>query len=271
MAATQNHSDFRGLTVAFNHRQQPSSDVRSVHRAFEILEVFASQRRPMSLKELTGKIDCPTSSLADLLKTMSRIGCLGFDSQSKTYFPSTRLAVLSDWVGQEFLPSGDQSIALRDLCEQTGGTILLGTPNDLEVQYLYVLRGIHSAHYDQNDQGQRPLVRSGPGRILLSQLEDAAVDRIWRRSIACGLVNRRETPLDKLMEQVEFCRTHGYSVGRDCRNPDVAVVAIALPARPHGRRLTVAIGGIAHRIEGNVSEILATLKATAGRVSGTAN
>ncbi len=246
-------------------------DVRSVQRAFEILEVFAQCRRPLSLKELTGKVDCPISSLADLLKTMSHIGCLSFDTHSKTYFPSTRLAALSDWVGQEFLPSGDQRVALRDLCEETGGTILLGTPNDLEVQYLYVLRGIYAVHYGPDDQGQRPLVRSGPGWILLSQLDDAAIDRIWRRSIACGLVDRREIPLEMLMGRIEFCRANGYAVGRDCRNPDVAVVAVALPARPHGRRLTIGIGGSADRIESNVPEILAILKAGAGRVSGMTN
>lgn len=246
-------------------------DVRSVHRAFEILEVFAQCRRPMSLKELTGKVDCPTSSLADLLKTMSHIGCLTFDTQSKTYFPSTRLAALSDWVGEEFLPSGDQRVALRDLCAETGGTILLGTPNDLEIQYLYVLRGIYAVHYGPHDQGQRPLVRSGPGWILLSQLDDVAVDRIWRRSIASGLVDRREMPLERLMERIEFCRANGYAAARDCRNPEAAIVAIVLPARPHGRRLTIGIGGAASRIESNMAHILTVLKERVGRVSGTAN
>lgn len=245
-----------------------SSDVRSVQRAFKILEVFAESRRAMSLKELTSKVDCPTSSLADLLKTMSRIGCLTFDTDTKTYLPSTRLAALSDWVGQELLASGEQRAALHDLCAETGGTILLGTPNDLDVEYLYVLGTGSAVHYAPGDQGQRPLVRSGPGWMLLSQLDDEAVDRIWRRSIACGLTNRREIPLEKLMERVEFCRANGYAVGRDCRNSDAAIVAITLPAQPHGRRLTIGIRGIADYIEDNLTNTLAILKTCAARVSG---
>lgn len=244
-----------------------SSDVRSVQRAFKILEVFAESRRAMSLKDLTGKVDCPTSSLADLLKTMSRIGCLTFDTDTKTYFPSTRLASLSDWVGQELLTSGEQRAALQDLCAETGGTILLGTPNDLDVEYLYVLGG-NSAPFYPCDQGQRPLVRSGPGWMLLSELDDEAVDRIWRRSIACGLADRRDTPLEKLMEQIEFCRANGYAVERDPSNPDAAIVAVTLPARPHGRRLTIGIGGITDYLENNLASTLTILKACAARVSG---
>ena len=61
--------------------------VRSVRRAFDILEVFARVRRPLSLKDLMGEFDCPSSSLADLLKTMSRIGCLSFDNATQDLLP----------------------------------------------------------------------------------------------------------------------------------------------------------------------------------------
>jgi len=110
--------------------------VRSVRRAFDILEVFARLRRPLSLKDLMSELACPSSSLADLLKTMSRIGCLSFDNATKTYFPTTYLPTLGNWIGGEILPSGDAFEALGELRADTGETILLGTPNDLEIQYL---------------------------------------------------------------------------------------------------------------------------------------
>lgn len=247
-----------------------SPNVRSVRRAFEILEVFAEHRRPLSLRELTRELDCPSSSLADLLKTMSNIGCLSFDTESKSYFPTTRLAALGDWVGQELLPLGDQQAALRDLCTETGGTILLGTPNDLEIQYLYVLEGAYSARYGKKPNGRRPLVRSGAGWMLLSQADDDAVDRIWRRSIAGGLIARRDMPFETLKERIAFCRTNGYVAARDSVNPDAAVVAIPLPARPHGRQLVLGIAGMADRIESDVAHIAEILKARVARLAGMA-
>ena len=94
--------------------------VRSVRRAFDILEAFARLRRPLSLKDLMSELDCPSSSLADLLKTMSRIGCLSFDNATKTYFPTTYLPTLGNWIGDEILPSGDAYEALGELRADTG-------------------------------------------------------------------------------------------------------------------------------------------------------
>ena len=156
--------------------------VRSVRRAFDILEAFARLRRPLSLKDLMSELDCPSSSLADLLKTMSRIGCLSFDSATKTYFPTTYLPTLGNWIGDEILPVGDAYEALGELRADTGETILLGTPNDLEIQYLYVLVGPHPPFYRNKPNGRRPLVKSGVGWMVLSQSDDDAIDRVWRRS-----------------------------------------------------------------------------------------
>ena len=247
-----------------------STSVRSVRRAFEILEVFARLRRPLSLKDLTSELDCPSSSLADLLKTMSQIGCLSFDTETKTYFPTTRLAALGDWVGPEILPNGDPYEALGELRAETCETILLGTPNDLEIQYLFVLEGPHGPRYLEKPNGRRPLVKSGVGWLVLSKSDDDAIDRVWRRSIASGLIARKDVPFDKLKDRIEFCRRNGYVAARDSINPDAAVVAILLPDLRHGRQLAIGIAGPAERIECNTMRIATMLRERAERLSGIA-
>jgi len=242
--------------------------VRSVRRAFEILELFAQLRRPLSLKDLTQKLDCPSSSLADLLKTMSQIGCLSFDSDTKTYFPTTRLAALGDWVGPEILPNTDPHWALNELRDETGETILLATPNDLEIQYLFVLEGPHGARYLQRPNGRRPLVKSGVGWLFLSQFNDDIVDRVWRRSIAAGLIARKDLPFDKLRADVASCRRNGYVIARDSLNDDAAVVAIALPDLRHGRQLAIGIGGTTERIFPQAPRIAHLLRERADRLAG---
>jgi IclR family transcriptional regulator, KDG regulon repressor len=244
--------------------------VRSVRRAFDILEVFARLRRPLSLKDLMSELDCPSSSLADLLKTMSRIGCLSFDNATKTYFPTTYLPTLGNWIGDEILPSGDAYEALGELRADTGETILLGTPNDLEIQYLYVLVGPHPPFYRNKPNGRRPLVKSGVGWMVLSQSDDDAIDRVWRRSIACGMVGRKELPFEQLQDHVAFGRRHGYVVARDSINPSAAVVAVLLPCPAHGRQLVIGIGGPTDRIEANAAHIAAVLRERATRLARTA-
>jgi IclR family transcriptional regulator, KDG regulon repressor len=258
--------------VAAGHKgleRMPKSMVRSVRRAFDIFEVFARLRRPLSLKELTGELDCPSSSLADLLKTLSQIGCLSFDNETKSYFPTTRLSALGGWVNQTILPVADPYEALKRLGTETGGTILLGTPNDLEIQYLVILEGPNGAHYRDKPNGRRPLVKSGVGWVVLSNLNDDKIERIWRRSIVSGLVTRKELPLATLQERIKFCRSNGYVAARDSVNPDAAVVATSLPPFDDGRQLAIGIGGPADRIENNAANIAAMLHQHASHLART--
>jgi len=233
--------------------------VRSVKRAIEVLGLFAQLRRPLSLKELTEELKFPSSSLADILKTLSDLGCLSFDNDTKTYFPTTRVAMLGSWVSDEILPRRDAYSALERLRAECGETILLGTRNDLLIQYLYVLDSGNGAVYRSRPNGQRPIVSSGVGWTLLSTASDDAIERLWRRSVAKKLIDRTQLPLNYLFDRINFYRTHGFVSATDSINPDAAVIATLVPQSGHNRSLAVGIGGPTERILANEAHISAVL------------
>ncbi len=232
----------------------------SITRAFEILERFRLLQRPLSLKELVRDFGYPSSSVADILKTLSAGGYISFDPVTRTYFPTTRLGELGDWIMTEILPRSYPVETLNALREATGDTVLLGTPNDLEVLYLGVLEAKEPARaITTGRRTHRPLVKSGVGCALLSLEEDDFIERVYRRSLARGLCDRKELPFAALMIQIETCRRDGYIFIKDTINPNAAIIAAPVPIAYHQQRLAIGIGGPADRIEQRVATLAAIL------------
>lgn len=233
----------------------------SIARAFEILERFRQVKRPLSLTELVRDFGYPSSSVADILKTLSHGGYVSFDPITRTYFPTTRLGELGDWIMTDLLPHSYPVATLRQLREATGLTVLLGTPNGLEVLYLAVLESDEDGRATSGRRTHRPLVKSGVGHALLSLEEDSFIERVYRRSVARGLCDRDELPLKSLMERLKTCRATGYAFMRDTLNPQAAIIAAPLPVAFHAQRLAIGIGGPAERIMACVPAIADALLA----------
>jgi len=227
----------------------------SIIRAFEILERFRQVQRPLSLTELVRDFGYPTSSVADILKTLSHGGYVSFDPITRTYFPTTRLGELGDWIMTDLLPRSYPVEILRQLRKATGRTVLLGTPNELEVLYLAVLESAEDGRATSGRRTHRPLVESGVGHALLSIEEDRFIERVYRRSVARGLCNRDELPLKSLMERIEKCRETGYAFTSDSFNPKSAIVAAPLPVSFHAQRLAIGIGGPGNLIAAQARQI----------------
>ncbi len=229
----------------------------SISRAFEILERFRQLQRPLSLKELVTHFGYPSSSVADILKTLSQGGYISFDPITRAYFPTTRLGELGGWIMTDVLQQAYPVEVLNHLRMATADTILLGTPNDLEVIYIAVLESQETDRpLTTGRRTHRPLIKSGVGRALLSLDEDPFIERIYRRSVARGLCDGRELSLDDLMREIETCRRDGYVFLKDSFNPNAAIVAAPMPIAYHAQRLAIGIGGPTERIESRV-DILA--------------
>jgi DNA-binding IclR family transcriptional regulator len=240
----------------------------SIARAFDILERFRQVQRPLSLKELVRHFGYPSSSVADILKTLSQGGYVSFDPITRSYFPTTRLGELGDWIMTDVLPHSYPVATLNRLRATTGDTVLLGTPNDLEVLYLAVIEAkFPGDSVTTGRRTHRPLIKSGVGRALLSLEEDEFIDRVYRRSLARGLCDRHTLPLDALLREIETCRRDGFLFLKDTINPSAAIVAAPVPLAHHAQRLAIGVGGPTARIETRVAFIASCLREELGKLA----
>jgi IclR family KDG regulon transcriptional repressor len=147
--------------------------VKSVGRVFEVLEAFNDVRKPMAAIEIAKRLEYPPSSTAALLKSMVKLGYLSFERTDRTYFPTIRIAIISEYLHGALFGQGRLMALMGDLHSQIGETIILGIRNDLDAQYVHSIPGIYPIMLNVPPGTLRPLCRSGMGWALLSTCTDA--------------------------------------------------------------------------------------------------
>lgn len=240
----------------------------SAVRALELLEMLDEAQRPMRLKDFVERTGAPSSSVAELLKSLSKAGYLAFETATRSYLPTQRVAALGSWVPSTLLDGGEVARAMRRLNEACGEMILLGTANDLFVQYCEVTRSTHPIQLVAEAGDQRWLTKSGMGWALLAPESDHAIERIYRRSVQARAFDRHVWKLDQVMKEVAAMRSEGMVLSRNTVHHGGSVIATLLPTSWHGRHISLGIAGPTERIdrdEGSLRRLLQDEIAQFGR------
>lgn len=239
--------------------------VKSAQRALEILEVFASQRRPLALKEILEELGYPTSSGSALMKSLVALGYLDYDRERRTYFPTMRIAVLGAWVPGVLFGDGELLPALEALHEGLDETVVLAVQSDLHAQYVHVIHSAEPLQFRAPPGTRRPLARSGMGLALLSAKSDTEIERLRRRINASGDDGLPQTR-EELMARVVEVRARGYAFSRNSISPGLGIIGAALPKGPFGRVFAVGVAGRVERLDEKKDDIVAGLKAMIERL-----
>lgn len=240
-----------------------NSVVKSVGRVFEVLEAFNEVRKPMLAIEIAKRLSYPASSTSALLKSMVKLGYLSFDRRDRRYFPTIRIAIISEYLHGALFGQGSLMALMGDLHSLIGETIILGIRKDLEAQYVHIIPGIYPIMLNVPPGTVRPLHRSGMGWALLSQCEDAEIRALVDRVNAGG----RETPVDykKLMPILKEVRTLGYARSYGTYVAGSGIIAMNLPGTAPDRRVAVGAGGPVDRLKAREREIVRLMRSAIDR------
>jgi DNA-binding IclR family transcriptional regulator len=240
--------------------------VKSAIRVFEILEHFQQLRRPLRLKDIVGHAGYPVSSTAALLKTMAAQGYLSFDRSNHSYLPTNQLFRLVSWIASASYENGPVRDALRNLQQNTGELVVLGTVNDIHVEYVEALRSPQDIQLWSPPGTKRLLVQSALGWMLLARQPVRVVERIYRRTVAAGEISEADFPLEALGERLAACRVTDYLCPKPPDyvhppgQPGGAMVAMGIPTAPGQRALVVGVGGPAGRLAEHLEQIVAAMR-----------
>lgn len=235
----------------------PENSILSIRRCFEIFELFDQEQRPLSASEIARGIEAPLSSVIDLLKSISATGYITYDSRGRTFFPTIRIGFLGRWLETSLLGDAALTIVLDQLRAATNETICVSAINDLDMQYLLVLPGMHAISL-QAEAGQlSPIFSSAVGGALMARWTDTEVKNFVKR------YNTRRNPKPSVDEaatlaKVVGIRKRGYAVAYGTVDESVGAVARAIPLALD-RNLVISIGGPLERIRANEADLATTL------------
>lgn len=83
--------------------------VKSAARVLEVFEFFAGRKTPATVGEVCASLGYPQSSTSVLLKSLLTLGYLSYDSGTRRYAPSEKVARLGNWIGNSTDGLGPQN------------------------------------------------------------------------------------------------------------------------------------------------------------------
>ncbi|MCW5573099.1 MAG: helix-turn-helix domain-containing protein [Steroidobacteraceae bacterium] len=224
----------------------PAGIVKSAARAFEIIEIFAREQRPLHAREIQLALDIPASSTIALVKSLMHLGYLRFDRRARLYVPTLRVAMLGDWLRRDALASEGVLAAMRMLSSTTGETAFLSTPNDVHMQVTHIVPGREAVALAAKPGMLVSMTESAVGIAFLASRPDDEIGALCRR---LEREHHRAGPIDfaALMARVAAARRRKYAAAYGLL-PGVGSVAAVLPAPLDTAQVVLCIGGAEARV-----------------------
>lgn len=239
---------------------------RSTARTLDVFEVFARERRPLNLSELSKEIGIAPSSCFSIVKTLRERGFIYELGGRRGLYPTRRMLENASAIALHephmmwLAPFMEQ---LRDLTEET---VILGRQQSESVVYLHVVEGPRNIRYSAKVGDIKPLHSSAIGKVILAAMEREECTRLIERLTLRKVTNSTITRAAELVANLDAGLARGYQVTIGENVSDVA--AIAMPVTIGRDTYGLCIAGPKHRMETqhqeharSMEEILAKVQA----------
>lgn len=197
-----------------------------VNRTVDFFEVFAEQRKPLSLTELMKLLDIPLSSCHDVVHALEERGYLYEVKLRGGYYPTARLynigkaIVESDPVATRALPVLDRLSSLLN------ASALLAKVEDLRATYLAVSLPADPLRFTVSvGSNVRNLYATSAGKALLASLPPAEQKKVISELTLTPLTRSTITSKAKLLKEIQEGEARGYFVNREESIEDALTLA----------------------------------------------
>ncbi len=235
---------------------------RSVDRVFQIIELFAAQRRPLSATEIHQALRLPHSSAVSVLARLTDLGYLNQNSETKRFFPSLRLRRLCGSV-PEAVVRGNPIASMADRIQcAVDETTTISRLDGLFTLPVYVRSASHASAWSVDPGLPGGLAtHSVVGRTLLSMLGETELRQFIQRAHQWAVRTRHGTlpESQELFRAIEFVREHGFLCRFHLLFQGIGAISAPLPRIGDGERLAVTVAGSVERMQRRGRQIIHTL------------
>jgi DNA-binding IclR family transcriptional regulator len=238
-----------GSTI-FRHSEKHRTEFMSknVGRTLDLLELFASEKRPLSLSDIARLMKIPVSSCHDVLQAMQTRGYLYELAPRAGYYPTLRLQKLGQEIGDNDPLLLRAELLLRSLRDTLDESVLLAKVSGLRATYLLALEPRHPLRFlIKVGENVRSLHATSGGKAILGGLDDAALDACLRTLTLTRMTDRTITSKAELREDVLLGRKRGWYLNRG-ESLD-GVTTLSAPFRWSTATYIVTVAGPASRLD----------------------
>ncbi|MFE1312840.1 IclR family transcriptional regulator [Streptomyces sp. NPDC058755] len=220
-------------------RDQQPTGVRSVRRAFDILNLLSEQRPVITLREITEATGLAKTTALRLVQTLEESGLLWSHPAGYTAGPALwRWAYLAR--NQWEVPQETRNV-MRDLADRLGETVNLFVARDVHRICVAHEESPHPLRHVVDVGDEQPLWAGASSKILLRDASDALLQRVAATS------PHGEVYADQLRTWAADAAERGYAVSSS--EWDEGLTAVAVPVTGRTGRVvgSLSLSGPSHR------------------------
>jgi DNA-binding IclR family transcriptional regulator len=219
-----------------------------VERTLDFLELFADQKRPLSLSDISRLLKIPASSCHDVLQTLQDRGYIYELAPRAGYYPTRRLFDLARTITDHDPVALRADILLRTMRDTLDESVLLAKVSGLQATYLLTFEPSHPLRFLANVGDRvRSLYATSGGKAILSSLPDRELERCLKSIALKALTKNTITSKTALRKDIEIGKRRGWFL--NCEESQDAVTTLSSPFTWNGSAYIITIAGPTSRIE----------------------
>jgi DNA-binding IclR family transcriptional regulator len=219
-----------------------------VERTLDLLELFAEEKRPLSLSDIARLLKIPISSCHDVLQAMQARGYLYELAPRAGYYPTLRLQNLGKEIGDHDPVVARAELVLRSLRDTLDESVLLAKVSGMQAAYLLVFEPTHPLRFLMKvGDPVRSLNATSGGKALLGSLDERELSAFLRTANLEQRTERTITSKAALREDIDLGRQRGWYSNHG--ESLAGVTTISAPFRWNNAVYIVTVAGPTPRIE----------------------
>jgi DNA-binding IclR family transcriptional regulator len=219
-----------------------------VERTLDFLELFAEQKRPLSLSDISRLLKIPASSCHDVLQTLEERGYIYELAPRAGYYPTSRMLDLARTITDHDPVTTRAEILLRAMRDSIDESVLLAKINGLQATYLLTFEPSHPLLFRANvGDHVRSLYATSGGKAILSGLSARELDGYLKTAKLDALTKHTLTSKADLRKDIEIGREHGWFLNRE--ESLESVMTLSSRFAWNGSTYIVTVAGPSSRIE----------------------
>ncbi|WP_062563761.1 IclR family transcriptional regulator [Paracoccus aminovorans] len=220
-------------------RLQDKSSLPPSFRNLQILEVLASEGRPLTATEINASLNLPVPTIHRLVGNLEAEGFLSRHIDGRSYQPGPKLrqmmqGVIRFW--HQDLPQRDVLIRLN---QRLGETCNLSIPEGDAMLYIDRVETHWPLRIQLHIGSRVPLHATAAGKLALSQIDDGKLERYLKRAELRAYTAQTLTDPDRLRDELRQIRQQGYSTDTGEFVP--GMIAMAVPVLDRSGQLIATV------------------------------
>ncbi|MCV2448848.1 IclR family transcriptional regulator [Paracoccus sp. DMF] len=220
-------------------RLQDKSALPPSFRNLQILEVLASEGRPLTATEINASLNLPVPTIHRLVGNLEAEGFLTRHIDGRSYQPGPKLrqmmqGVIRFW--HQDLPQRDVLIRLN---QRLGETCNLSIPEGDAMLYIDRVETHWPLRIQLHIGSRVPLHATAAGKLALSQIDDGKLERYLKRAELHAYTAQTLTDPDRLRDELRQIRQQGYSTDTGEFVP--GMIAMAVPVLDRSGQLIATV------------------------------